>query len=608
MKLGAKLLAAPVLTAIVVLAAGGLNTTMLTRQASLTQDVFKANFQTFGSLTAAQDQFGKVHASVYRTIALVGSLDEAQLKAFRAALKPQLQGIERSLGSVAADAEDDAELRQSVTQAAALAQKYLAQVDSALDLASMDPNTGIAAMQSADDSHGALVRTMAEMVSHLDAAASQAMVASEQRSSRTSWLLGGLGLLASLGAVALSWGLQRKVVSELERAGRLADQVAGGKLDVDARSTRQDEVGDLLRSIGRMAHQLNGSLRLVLESSESIRTASAEIASGNQDLNSRTEQAASSLQQAASSMEQLTGTVRHSSDSARQANQLASSAATVAARGGEVVARVVSTMDEINSSSKRIADIIGVIDGIAFQTNILALNAAVEAARAGEQGRGFAVVASEVRSLAQRSAQAAKEIKALIGVSVDKVQGGSELVADAGRTMQEIVTSVQRVADIIGEISAASGEQSEGIGQVNVTVIQLDQMTQQNAALVEQSAAAAESLKDQAEKLAGLVSTFTLEGRPTDASAPLRTSTPISTALPTLAALPVRPQSVATASTRTAQARPVARAAAPTPSAARPRPVAPAQAAAAPVKPAATPAATARVASGATVSDEWESF
>jgi methyl-accepting chemotaxis protein-2 (aspartate sensor receptor) len=209
-------------------------------------------------------------------------------------------------------------------------------------------------------------------------------------------------------------------------------------------------------------------------------------------------------------MEQLTGTVKQSADSARQANQLASSAADVAQRGGSVVRQVVTTMDEINTSSRKIADIIGVIDGIAFQTNILALNAAVEAARAGEQGRGFAVVASEVRSLAQRSADAAKEIKALIGTSVDKVATGAKLVADAGSTMNEIVASVQRVSDIIGEITAAASEQSEGIGQVNAAVNQLDQATQQNAALVEQSAAAADSLKDQAQQLAQVVGNFRL--------------------------------------------------------------------------------------------------
>jgi len=273
-------------------------------------------------------------------------------------------------------------------------------------------------------------------------------------------------------------------------------------------------VGDLPRAMGAMARQLNLSLATVRESSESIRLASAEIATGNQDLSLRTEQTASNLQRASSSTEQLNTTVRHSAESARQAFQLAANASSVAARGGTVVGQVVSTMEEINVSARKIADIIGVIDGIAFQTNILALNAAVEAARAGEQGRGFAVVASEVRSLAGRSAEAAKEIKTLIGASVEKVDSGSRLVADAGQTMTEIVGSVQRVSDMIGEISAASNVQSEGIGNVNTAVMELDQMTQQNAALVEQSAAAADSLREQALRLAQVVSAFRLAGSP----------------------------------------------------------------------------------------------
>ena len=266
-----------------------------------------------------------------------------------------------------------------------------------------------------------------------------------------------------------------------------------------------------MQALFDMQASLRNLVGQVRNSTNSISTASSEIATGNQDLSQRTEQTASNLQQAASSMDQLTGTVKQSAESARQANQLASSAAEVAARGGTVVSQVVSTMTEINTASKKISDIIGVIDGIAFQTNILALNAAVEAARAGEQGRGFAVVAGEVRSLAQRSAQAAREIKTLIGASVEKVESGSRLVSDAGRTMNEIVGSVQRVSDIIGEITAAAAEQSDGIEQVNSSVTQLDQMTQQNAALVQESAAAAESLKGQAASLAQVVGTFRLK-------------------------------------------------------------------------------------------------
>jgi methyl-accepting chemotaxis protein len=311
-------------------------------------------------------------------------------------------------------------------------------------------------------------------------------------------------------AVLVAWRMQGKIVKELAHAVDLANEVASGNLAVNAATERDDEVGDLLRAMGTMVFQLNQSIATVRESSESIHQASAEIANGNQDLSLRTEQTATNLQGASSSTEQLNTTVHQSAESARQAFALAANASTVAARGGAVVGQVVSTMQEINVSARKISDIIGVIDGIAFQTNILALNAAVEAARAGEQGRGFAVVASEVRSLAGRSAEAAKEIKNLIGVSVDKVDSGSRLVASAGETMNEIVVSVQRVSDMIGQISAASNEQSEGISHVNLAVTELDQMTQQNAALVEESAAAAESLREQAQRLAQVVSTFKL--------------------------------------------------------------------------------------------------
>ena len=323
-------------------------------------------------------------------------------------------------------------------------------------------------------------------------------------------LLAAALLLAVVLVVPLTLTNMVSICQPIDQARHVAERIATGNLSQTIDSHGADEAAGLLKALGLMQESLHGIVGQVRQSAESIQVASAEVASGNTDLSQRTEQAASHLQQTASSIQQLTGSVRHSADAAAQANQLAASASSVARRGGAVVGQVVSTMDEINASSKRIADIIGTIDGIAFQTNILALNAAVEAARAGEQGRGFAVVASEVRSLAQRSAEAAREIKALIGTSVDKVETGARLVQDAGNTMGEIVASVQRVTDVIGEITAAAAEQSGGIGQVNGAVTSLDQMTQQNAALVEESAAAAESLKDQAQRLAGVVARFDL--------------------------------------------------------------------------------------------------
>ena len=313
---------------------------------------------------------------------------------------------------------------------------------------------------------------------------------------------------AVLVALALGWMLALAVTRPLERCVVLAEAVAAGDLSSDIVVDRKDETGQLLSALSRMNASLVTMVGQVRQSAEGIATASSEIASGNHDLSSRTEQQASALQQTAASMQQMTSTVQQSADSARAASQLAAAAADVAGKGGLVVQRVVTTMSAISASSKKISDIIGTIDGIAFQTNILALNAAVEAARAGEQGRGFAVVASEVRSLAQRSAQAAREIKALIGDSVDKVEAGSVLVGEAGTTMDDVVAQVRRMTDLMGEINASSAEQTTGIQQVNTAVASIDQGTQQNAALVEQSAAAAESLKQQAAGLLGLVAAF----------------------------------------------------------------------------------------------------
>ncbi|MFP8835924.1 methyl-accepting chemotaxis protein [Hydrogenophaga sp. XSHU_21] len=351
---------------------------------------------------------------------------------------------------------------------------------------------------------GRIEAAIAEEVQSLEAEGAAA-------NSQTLWVFSAALLVAMLVVVPTTLANMQSICAPLDRARSVADAIAAGDLTQPVHDNGRDELARLMVSLSAMQTSLSRIVAEVRSSTESIGTASTQIASGNQDLSGRTEQAASSLQETAASMDQLSSTVRQSADAARQANEMASANALVAARGGQVVGQVVSTMQDIQHSSQKIGDIISVIDGIAFQTNILALNAAVEAARAGEQGRGFAVVASEVRSLAQRSAEAAKEIKALIGASVDKVQTGTELVAQAGTTISEIVDNAQKISTFIADVTTAAQEQSQGIGQVNSAVGQLDQMTQQNAALVEESAAAAESLREQAGRLAQVVQVFRLQ-------------------------------------------------------------------------------------------------
>ncbi|MDR7268859.1 methyl-accepting chemotaxis protein-2 (aspartate sensor receptor) [Pelomonas saccharophila] len=405
----------------------------------------------------------------------------------------------------------------------------------------------------------------------------------------TLWFFwGALALTAAGLGFGLLWMMRRWVAQPLASLQKAVGAIADGDLTQSVSSTRNDEIGSLIQDTESMRQRLASTIGTVRNSVDSIGTASTEIATGNLDLSQRTEQTASNLQNAASSMSELTGTVRQTADSARTANQLVQSAVSAATRGGEVVGQVVTTMDEINAASKKISDIIGTIDGIAFQTNILALNAAVEAARAGEQGRGFAVVAGEVRSLAGRSAEAAKEIKALIGNSVERVENGARLVQTAGTTMGEIVSSVQRVQDIIGEISSAATEQSEGINSVNTSVVQLDQMTQQNAALVEESAAAAESLKEQAQRLVEAVAVFRVAGGESH-----RVSAPRPAPAPGLAPK-AAPKPVPKAAPKTAMSAPKAAASRPAPPAAKPAPISAPRTAPAPAP--------------ATEEGDWETF
>ena len=510
MKLSIQLLIAPVVTALVAVTAAAAFAVFDQREAAVGKLAVAAANAKLTSVNQARSQLTQVRAEVFRTLLLLNSLDDASVKKTRAGLLSDVEGVGKQLSKLQDSSNSDAEISRLTGLAAPMLTQFAKQCDKAIDLSGMDANVGVGAMRATDDTYDKLDKLLSAIVERSQAELQESEQASVDRSLLLSLVLGGLMLAATSGAMLFAWRMQRRLVADVAGAVALSCAVAEGRLDLDLQSQRRDEIGDLVRALGQMVQRLRASLHTVLQATDSIGIAANEIADGNVDLSQRTENAAGSLQQTASSTNRLTATVRQTADSARAASQLALSASEIALRGGSVVAQVVTTMDEINVSSKQIADITSVIDGIAFQTNILALNAAVEAARAGEQGRGFAVVASEVRSLAQRSAAAAKEIKSLIAASVERVESGSQLVGAAGSTMNEIVASVRRVADIIGEISTAASEQSFGLGQVNDAVISLDQTTQQNAALVEESAAAAESLRSQALKLTEVVASFQL--------------------------------------------------------------------------------------------------
>ena len=510
MKLRSKLLLPPLVTALVAMGAGATYATLDWRQGVAARASNTAVLGGFKASGQATEKLGEMRAEVFRTLALIASMDEAQVKAKRAELAQQVDGVKRVVEAMPADSGNDSVITQAAATAAPLLAQYLKQTDKAIDLSGTDPNIGIGAMRAAEDTYGKLAKAMQGVVARKEALQAEHASAAEAASLRLTGVLGALMLLATAGSLFAAWQLQRRVVADIAAAVQLSQDVAAGRLDTRAHSRSDDEIGDLVRSLGDMVDKLRGSMLTVRTATDHISTAAREIASGNTDLSQRTEQAASRVQQSASSMEQLTVTVRQTADAARTANQLAGSASTVAQRGGSVVAQVVTTMEDINTSSRRIADIIGTIDGIAFQTNILALNAAVEAARAGEQGRGFAVVASEVRALAQRSSAAAREIKTLITASMAQVETGSRVVREAGSTIDEIVGSSRRVRELLAEVAVGAKEQTTGIAQSSKAIQEMDTVTQQNAALVEQTAAAASSLNDQAVDLADEVAQFKL--------------------------------------------------------------------------------------------------
>ena len=428
------------------------------------------------------------------------------IPAERKTISENLEKLDKSITSV-----KGREMLKKVSEARSA---YVVDQDKFFELLKVDKKADIVALMQ-----GALRKSQSEYIKSVnDLVDFQTEVMTEDGKAAGVQAEGAQRMMLILSAVAavltvlFAWFITRSITVPLNEAVQVAQKVAAGDLTSDVEVNSKDETGQLMLALKDMNESLRKIVGEVRSGTEAIGSGTKQIASGNADLSQRTEEQASSLEETASSMEELTSTVKQNAENAKQANQLALGASTVAVKGGQVVSEVVTTMSSINESSKKIVDIIGVIDGIAFQTNILALNAAVEAARAGEQGRGFAVVASEVRNLAQRSAAAAKEIKALIGDSVDKVGAGTKLVDEAGKTMEEIVNSVKRVTDIMSEITAASQEQSAGIEQVNQAITQMDEVTQQNAALVEEAAAAAESLEEQAQNLQAAVAIFNIGG------------------------------------------------------------------------------------------------
>jgi len=510
MKIWHKVIVAPAVAMAFLLLLGASSYVALSRQQAALQDLRDNSFVAYRTAAAGESDVTDVHSGVYRLFTWIGNMDEKKIRETLGTLKGKLDDVQKGLktmGTLPGVSDDERKALAALSEHIA---KYGKQVDTAVDLASADVNTGMAAMQTADFTYQELRKQFRTQVTAVQASAEENF-ANAQAAGRFSTVISlAILLFALVGSALAAFLVARQIARPVGEALLVAEALAKGDLTKKVEVHSQDEVGQLMAAMKGTLEQLTGIIRGIKVSTEMMDTASREIASGNEDLSQRTEEQASSLEETASSMEELTSTVMQNAENAKKANHLAAGASEVAVKGGSVIGQVVSTMSSINESSKKIVDIISVIDGIAFQTNILALNAAVEAARAGEQGRGFAVVAAEVRTLAQRSAAAAKEIKQLIGDSVAKVDDGTKLVDEAGKTMDQIVSSVKQVTDIMAEIAAASQQQSSGIEEVNQAISQMDQVTQQNAALVEEAAAAAESLKQQAQSLVHAVAAFKL--------------------------------------------------------------------------------------------------
>ncbi len=547
MKIWHKILVAPAVAIVFLLALGAVSWQMLSRQNAALEELARVRMASSQIAAEMSGDLSEIHSNVYRLFTWIANLKDDQIKKVTVEQRQHLDGLLRNLATLQKQPGLSAPEKKLLTDIEPMLAKYRKMMDDAIDMSSMDVATGAMAMQAADTQYQAVLKDLDALVQLEKKIGAESYEAAAAAAHTAMGVLLAILAAAVVSSLAIALVLSRAIVGPLHHAIRTADQIAHGDLSVDVHVRGSDETADLLRALSSMATNLRQLVSEVANGSHMVADTSAQIAQGNLDLSQRTEEQASTLEETASSMEELTSTVTQNAQNARQASELAVGASEVARKGGEVVGQVVSTMNGISESSRKIADIIGVIDGIAFQTNILALNAAVEAARAGEQGRGFAVVAAEVRNLAQRSAAAAKEIKTLIGESVNKVDNGAKLVDAAGRTMQEIVASVKKVSDLIAEIAAASEEQDAGIQQINTAVTQMDQVVQQNASLVEEAAAATESMKGQAAGLLQMVGRFKLSEdaghqplRPT----PAREPAPAVAAGPSIAPITVKPAGI----------------------------------------------------------------
>ncbi len=493
------------------------------------QDLKDTTFVALRTASQQSNVLGQIHSASYAKIAIAGSLTEADLASFGKQTASELDKVGNELTRL-----KDMTGANEAALALPMLAAYRAGVAQALDLASMDANTGVAAMQGADGQYQKMRAVLDKVVGNLNKQADLSLQEAKTADSRAVWVILIVMGAGSLVLLALTGAITRAVLHPIADACAAAERLAAGDLATPVEMRRDDEMGALSRALSTVIDNWTHLLTDIRTAGHTITQEASEIAQGNADLSARTESQASSLEETAASMHELTDTVRENADHAQQANQLVVSASDVALQGGQVMEQMVGTMASIKESSARVVDIISLIDSIAFQTNILALNAAVEAARAGEQGRGFAVVATEVRGLAQRSAQAAREIKDLIDDSVAKVETGSKLADTAGQTMGNIVTSVRHVTEIMNDISVASRRQTQGIEEVNSAITEMDDLTQRNAALVEQAAAAAQSMREQAHELLKAVSSFQLPASAGASSVPEAVATAAVAGAPTL--------------------------------------------------------------------------